>query len=323
MRIYVTGGTGYIGSALCRRWVREGLEVRALVRPTSDTRELESLGVTCCEGDLLDRFSLREGMSGADWVVHAAAAVDPRIPEPEMVDANVQGSENVASLAFKLGVGRFLAISSIASFGGSPPDGSPATEDSPPQLPLPTGYSRTKRAGEEAIRRWAQEGLRVNVVYPSLVYGPPGKKMGSNYFLRQMVKGRFPAIVAADRAACWIFIDDLIEGIARVMARAEPGRDFLMSGHSTTIGDTVHLVCEMAEVAPPRWKLSVPMARLMVGLMSPLYRLRGHSPPLDREQVANLARHWNFDDARAREELDWRPRSLEEGLPPTLEMIRS
>lgn len=266
---------------------------------------------------------MRAGMNGADWVVHAAASLDIRTPEREMAAVNVQGSENVASLAHELGVGRFLLLSSVAAFGGSPADGSPANEDSPPKLPLPTRYSRTKRAGEEAVRRWAGRGLRLNVVYPSLVYGPPGKKMGANYFLRQMVLQRFPVVVAADRYVSWVHIDDIVEGIDRVVERAEPGRDYLMTGQSLTLADTVDLVCRMAAVPSPRWRLPVPVARFLVALSGPIYRIRGFRPPMDQEQIANLARNWRFDDSRARRELGWSTRTLEEGLPETIEMLRS
>src|SRR5436309_906188 len=236
MRVYLTGGTGYIGRVLARRLVEAGHEVRALVRATSapaSVETLRALGIATFVGDLGDRYTLREGMSGADWVIHAAADLDLTGPAERMRQANVEGSENVASLAYKLGVGRFLAVSSMASFGGSPADGSSATEASPPLLPFPTLYSATKHAGELAIREWGKRGLRLNTVYPSLVYGPPGKKGGSNFFLRQIVKGRLPALVGADRKASWVYLEDLVDGLLKLMAKAPPGRDYLMTGDVT------------------------------------------------------------------------------------------
>src|SRR3954451_9057698 len=104
MRIFLTGGTGYIGLALARRLVAAGHEVRALVRSTSNVEPLKELGIATFTGDIGDRVSMREAMSGADWVIHAAAELDLTGPPERMRTANVQGSENVASLAFKLGV---------------------------------------------------------------------------------------------------------------------------------------------------------------------------------------------------------------------------
>src|SRR5581483_1730570 len=262
VRIFLTGASGYIGSALCRRLAPAGHELRALVRPTSQVDELRRLGVATFPGDLADRASMREGMSGADWVIHAAAELDPRTANDRMQQVNVAGSENAASLAWKLGVPRFLAISSVAAFGGSPADGTPATEETPPQLPYPTPYSATKHAGQEAIRAWAQRGLRVNIVFPSLVYGPPAKRAGSNSLLKSLARGKFPALIGADRLASWIFLDDLVAGILAVMERALPGRDYLLTGDVTTVRGLADRVCGLAGIAPPRWNLSPGVARV-------------------------------------------------------------
>ncbi|HUO86824.1 MAG TPA: NAD-dependent epimerase/dehydratase family protein [Thermoanaerobaculia bacterium] len=323
-RIYVTGATGYIGQPLALRLAGLGHEVRALVRDSSDPRRvaaLESAGVGCFVGDLADRASLREGMSGADWVIHAAAELDPAVPAERMRRANVDGSENVASLAAKLGTGRFLAVSSIAAFAGSPDDGSPATEETPRHADPPSLYSATKRAGEEVIRTWVGRGLRLNVVWPSLVYGPPGKKQGTNSLLRRYAKGRVPLMVGADRRSSWIFLEDLLDGMLRVIERAPAGRDYLMTGDVATIEEVVRQVAALAGVRPPRWSLPVPVAKAFLLLATPYYRLRGWRPPASADQLDSLARHWAFDDARARRELDWQPRPLAAGLPPTIEHL--
>jgi nucleoside-diphosphate-sugar epimerase len=320
MRIFLTGGTGYIGRLLASRLAKAGHEVRALVRPTSDAELLRQLGIAIFPGDLADRASMREGMSGADWVIHAAAELDLTGPPERMRRTNVQGSENVASLAYKLGVGRFLSVSSMAYFGGSPPDGSIVGEDAPIQ-PFPTLYSATKHSGELAIQEWAKRGLRVNTVYPSLVYGPPGKKQGANNFLRGFLKGRFPVVTGADRKMSWIYLEDLVEGMLKVMEKAPTGRHYLMTGDITTVRCLVNRVCELGGVRPPRFDVPLGLVRVGAAVSAPLFKLRGHRPPFTAEALNSLKRHWAFDDTRARTELDWHPRGLDEGLPPTVELL--
>jgi nucleoside-diphosphate-sugar epimerase len=325
MRLYLTGATGYIGKALCLRLRAEGHEVRALVRATSPPETLallEEIGVATFPGDIRDRASLREGMSGADWVVHAAAELDLHAPDDRMAGVNVAGSENVASLASKLGVGRFLSISSVAAFGGSPADGTAATETTPPQLPLPTRYCVTKAAGEERVQQWARQGLKVNTVFPSLVYGPPGKKQGANSLLRSQMLGRFPALIAPEKLTSWVFLDDLVDGIARVIERAPPGRGYLLAGEAWSIRRMAQRVAELSGTKPPRRELSVPAAKALFRLAGPFLKLAGRPLPIPLEQLDSLDRHWSFDDSRAREELGWRPRGLEEGLGITLEFLR-
>jgi nucleoside-diphosphate-sugar epimerase len=323
MRIFLTGGTGYIGRALARRLVETGHEVRALVRPTSNSEPLRQLGVATFTGDVADRLSMREGMSGADYVVHAAADLDLAGPPERMRQANVQGSENVASLAYKLGVGRFLSVSSMAYFGGSPSDGSVADETAPLQTPFPTLYSATKHSGELAIQEWAKKGLRINTVYPSLVYGPPGKKEGASSILRGFLRGRYPFLAGADRRMSWIYLDDLVEGMLRMMAKAPPGRGYLMAGDVTTLRGLADRVCALGGVAPPRLDLPLGLARAALVLSTPFFRLAGRRPPFSHDQLNSLERHWAFSDARAQAELDWHPRGLDEGLPPTVEFLKA
>ena len=104
--------------------------------------------------------------------------------------------------------------------------------------------------------------------------------------------------------------------------RAEPDRDYVLAGDTATLGEIVRLVADLGGVEAPRWRLPQPLAAILVSLTAPLSRLRGWRPPLNREQLRSLAVHWHFDDARARAELGWRPRSLAEGLPPTVEYLR-
>jgi dihydroflavonol-4-reductase len=73
MRTFVTGGTGFIGGAVVRRLLEAGHEVKVLVRPGADTRQLDGLPVERMKGDLRDRESLRRGMTGCQWIFHVAA----------------------------------------------------------------------------------------------------------------------------------------------------------------------------------------------------------------------------------------------------------
>jgi len=96
-----------------------------------------------------------------------------------------------------------------------------------------------------------------------------------------------------------------------------------MTGDVTTLRDLVNRICELGGVKPPRVNLPLGVARLALVLSSPLYRLRGRRPPFSTEQLNSLERHWAFDDSRAQNELDWHPRELDEGLPPTVEFLKA
>jgi dihydroflavonol-4-reductase len=339
MRIFLTGATGYIGRALAARLAAEGHELRALVRPTSDLARLAGVEIATFTGDVADRYSMREGMSGSDAVVHLAAELDFGAPPARMEAINVGGAENVASLAYKLGVGRLLAVSSVAALGGSPDDGSPADLATPrPEAPM--RYGRTKAAGDRAIAEWAKRGLAVDTVHPSLVYGPPGKKEGANAFLRRIALGRMPAIVAPGNRTSWIHLDDVIEAMVRILARppggrggedpgARPagraalGKGWILAGDVVTVRELVERVSAAAGRRPPRLALPLAAARPLAAAAGLAARLRGRRPPFDREQLASLERHWAYDDSATRADLGWSPLGLDEGLPGTVEYLLS
>lgn len=334
MRVFLTGSTGYVGSRLATRLAAAGHEVAALARDTSDgakRRRLEAAGVRLFYGDVTDRYSLREGMSGADWVVHAAADLDFAAPPARQRAVNIEGSANVASLAFKLGVGRLLTVSTIAVFGGSPDDGAPATEGSAPREPLPSLYGFTKSQADAVVAEWAERGLPVNTVYPSMVYGTwsggegddddacRGRRGGANPLIAALARGRLPALVGGRRRMSWVHLDDLVDGVLRVLEHAPPGERYLLTGEVATLERLVAEVERLSATAAPRLRLSPTVARGVGILTAPLYKLRRRRSPFLRDYLRSLAREWAFDDAKARRELGWQRRDLAAGLPPTVE----
>ena len=129
-------------------------------------------------------------------------------------------------------------------------------------------------------------------------------------------------LVGADRWMSWIYLEDLIEAMVRLIGRAEPGRDFVLAGGAARLGEVVDRVAELGGVEPPARRLSLPVGMVLARLTAPFYRLRGRRPPLNPDQLRSLASNWHFDDARARADLDWLPRGLEEGLPQTVAYLQ-
>ena len=118
MKALVTGATGFVGGAVARALVRDGTDVRALVRSKSEARNLSGLPVEQVEGDLLDPASLRRALAGCRQLNHVAAfyalwAKDPSI----FYDVNVTGTRNVLTAARLAGVERTVYCSTIGAIG--------------------------------------------------------------------------------------------------------------------------------------------------------------------------------------------------------------
>ena len=145
MRSLVTGASGFVGSAVMRELLAAGHEVRVLVRPQSDRRNLQGLSVETVEGNLRDQASLRRAVKGCDYLFHVAADYRLWTPEPDiMYDTNVRGTQELILAAAEAGIRRIVYTSSVATLGYNE-DKTPATEDTPSALHMMIGhYKRSK-----------------------------------------------------------------------------------------------------------------------------------------------------------------------------------
>ena len=224
MRTFVTGGTGFIGGAVVRRLLEAGHEVKALVRPGADTRQLDGLPVERVEGDLRDRESLRRGMAGCGWVFHVAALYSYwGYRWNDFYQANVEGTRQVLEVARQEGIERVVYTSSIAALGVHK-DGSPATEDTPSTLADRIGpYQRSKFLAEEVARNFARQGLPVVIVNPSSPVGiGDHKPTPTGQIIVDFLNGRIFGYV--DTGLNIIDVEDVAAGHLLAAERGQVGR---------------------------------------------------------------------------------------------------
>lgn len=173
-RVLVTGATGLVGSHAAARFREDGWHVRALVRPGSDTRFLESLGGQLVLGDVTRPESFSGAAEGCEAVVHAAAHLGSSAPWSRFRRVNVDGTRHVLAEAIRSGARRFVHVSSVAVYG--PPSRQPRLpldEDASTDLPLGRSahYERSKRMAEAAVRRTAEDAVEWSMVRPAVVMG--------------------------------------------------------------------------------------------------------------------------------------------------------
>lgn len=178
MRVFLTGGTGLLGSHLAEELVREGHEVTALVRPGSDSGFLRAIGVDLVEGDVTDDVELlTRAVGDCDHVVHSAALVYSGGGWDAVAAVNVLGTDRVLSAAARGGAQKVVHISSVAVYGSGDAH---SDETESPTSPLDDGdhYARSKREAERVARRVEREtGLPVTIMRPSAVYGERDRLM--------------------------------------------------------------------------------------------------------------------------------------------------
>jgi nucleoside-diphosphate-sugar epimerase len=309
MRVYLTGGTGLLGSHVAQELRDEGHEVVALHRRGANTRLLEELECELVEGDVRDTAEgLASGMTGCTHVVHGAALVYTSGEWPEVRAVNVNGTRNVLTAAVQVGVGHALHVSSVAVYG--PVDG-PVTEHTAIDSIIPAAdlYARSKREAEEVARGIERlQGLPVSIVRPCAVYGERDRLMvpGLLKILRMPV---VPLIGPGSNTVPAVYAGNLAGAMRLVLKAARGGTTYdLGCDHSLTQRD---LLEGLARGLGTRVRFAAIPAGLVTGAARLMDRL-GMSTPgakhLPISRVVRLALGDNpYASERVRQELGWEP----------------
>lgn len=321
MKALVTGATGFTGGAVCERLVRDGWEVTAFVRPTSDTGLLERLGVRCVGVDLTDPEAVAAAFPDVDVVFHIAAAYRAEhVDHDEFWQVNVEATRHLLEEARRRNVSRFVHCSTVGVQGEI--EDPPAGEDY--RFKPGDHYQESKLAGERLALEFFADGLAGTVVRPVGIYGP-----GDRRFLKlfkPIAKGYFLMIGSGKTLYHLTFIDDLVEGFMLAATRPEAlGEVFTIAGERyTTLNELVEQVSHA--VGRRSRKLSVPLKPVLWAAVvcDRVCRLFGVSPPLYPRRVEFFALDRAFSIDKAKRLLGYTPKvGLEEGLRRTAEAYRA
>jgi dihydroflavonol-4-reductase len=255
MKVFVTGATGFIGGKTAERLKAAGHELRCLVRRTSDAGLVTRLGATPTVGDITDKASVLEGMSGCDWVVNIAAAYAFWLPKRKTYAAvNVGGTRNVIEAAVGAGVSKVVHVSTVAIYGK--PVESPFKEDAAPGPVRFSEYARTKYQGDLAAWEISQsESLPLVMVYPGGVLGPDDPKPTGEY-IQNLIRGRMPATVFNDSIFPWVHVRDVAEIIVRAAEKeGNAGEKYLAVAENLTFGQINKMISEISGVPLPRLRM--------------------------------------------------------------------
>ena len=247
MKSLVTGANGFVGSAVARCLLDAGHEVRCLVRPGSDRRNLHKLPVEISEGDLRSAPSLKRAVTGCDSLFHVAADYRLWVPNPEtMYDINVKGTEALILAAAEAGMKRMIYTSSVATLG-THQDGTSANEDTPSSLVSMTGhYKRSKFMAEEIVQQITDEHkLPLVIVNPSTPIGPRDiKPTPTGRIVVDTLCGRMPAYVNTGLNVA--HADDIAHGHLLAYAHGKPGERYILGGENMTLLQILQTIDEIS-----------------------------------------------------------------------------
>ena len=328
VRVLITGGTGFIGRRLTAAALARGAIVFVLTRhpEAAKARTLALAGARLLLGDVTDRESVRRALEVArpQRLFHNAGWYElgiPRRRRRQMRAVNVDGVENVLSLAAELGVDRVIYTSSTTALGDT--GGAVADEGFQRCAPVTSWYEATKADAHSLALRHQQAGEPVVIVAPAQVVGS-GDHSPFGVMARLFLRGRLPPIGWAPQGAfTFAHVDDVADGMLAAGERGKPGELYFLAGETLTLRELMRVWKTSAGRAPVWLWLPRPVALAMAGLTAPVLRASGRTAFISPEVVRSGFVSFRYSSAKAIADLGVTFRSAEQAWDETLRTERA
>jgi dihydroflavonol-4-reductase len=320
MPVLVTGGSGFVGSAIVLELLKRGQPVRTLVRSRERLGNLEGLDVEVVEGDLLDCDSLERALRGCEQVFAAAALYANWLPEPTLIErVNIQGTHNLLEMCLHGGQ-RVVYTSSTAALGAH--GHQPANESARFNLEeVGDAYYVSKYRAEQVALDMAAQGLDVVIVNPTNPVGPRDiKPTPTGALILSVLKRALPGYV--DGGINLIDVDDVAIGHVLAMEKGKPGERYVLGNANLSIHDYFDLIGEVAGVTPPGIELPKSFARLAAFGYTAVARIT-NTPPLTTPAWVEIGSRYSFwDSSKAVRELGLPQHSIQESIARAVQWFR-
>jgi dihydroflavonol-4-reductase len=306
VKVLVTGATGLVGANVVREAIAAGHEVRAMVRPTSDTRALP-FGIETVEGDVMDRASIARAVAACDGVVHCAARFRYHdVSAAELHDVAVEGTRNVIRAAATVGARRVVVTSSSVTCGYSTTQ-EVVDEHAPSRAGDREPYVESKIAQERvAFDEGAAAGIDVVVACPTITVGPYDTHLSPSNaiiitFLRDPLRLTYPG------GCNVVAVADVARGHLLLLERGIAGTRYLLGSENLTWTELFRAIADRCGVSGPYLRAGHVGAYLAAATAEWIARITGEPPLTTRTQARMVGRYYWYSVARAME-LGYAPR---------------
>lgn len=324
MLAFVTGATGFLGSHVARVLSDQGANLRLLIRPTSNLKNLQGLNAETSTGDLRDPVSLEKAMSGCDTVFHVAADYRLWVRDPnEMYRSNVDGTRSLLEAARKNRVQRVVYTSSVATMGFTS-NGTPADEDSPVSLADMIGhYKRSKFMAEQIALQAGRSGMHVVTVNPTTPIGEQDvKPTPTGRIVVDFLKRKFPAYV--ETGLNLVDVRECARGHVAALEKGKSGERYILGGENLTLKQILDKLGEITGLPSPSIKLPYFFA-FATGVVDEAItgRLLRREPRATVDTVRMGKKKMFASSAKAEREFGWKIVPVDNALSRAVEWFRA
>jgi dihydroflavonol-4-reductase len=324
LKSFLTGATGFLGSHVARVLSEQGADLRLLVRPTSNLKNLEGLRAETATGDLRDPASLEKAMSGCDTVFHVAADYRLWVRDPnEMYRSNVEGTQAILEAARKNSVRCVVYTSSVATMGFTG-NGCPADEDSPVSLADMIGhYKRSKFMAEQVALEAGRGGMRVVTVNPTTPVGEQDvKPTPTGRIVVDFLKRKFPAYV--ETGLNLVDVRECARGHIAAMEKGKSGERYILGGENLTLKQILDKLGAISGLPSPKVKLPYFVAYAAGAVDQTISgRLLGREPRATIETVRMGKKKMWASSGKAERELGWKTLPADAALRRAVDWFRA
>ena len=322
MKAFVTGGSGFVGTNLIHLLLKEGFEVRAMVRSTSVISQLKTLPVELAYTDL-NSSKLAFHLEGCDVLFHAAAHYSLwRSDHDRLFESNVLGTRNILAAAKSAGIRRTVYTSSVAAIGVKP-DASPTTEayQSKPE-DLISAYKRSKYWAEQEIVNAVGAGQDIVTVNPTSPIGPWDiKPTPTGEIILRFLRRQMPAFV--DTGLNFIAIEDVCRGHLLALERGKTGDRYILGHKNLSLQDFLLQLSSLTGLSAPHLKVPhwLPLGAAWVD--ERVLTQFGKVPSLAIDGVRMSQQKMYYDASKAVKELGLPQTDLESSIVASIDWFRS
>ncbi|MTJ07104.1 NAD-dependent epimerase/dehydratase family protein [Anabaena sp. UHCC 0204] len=312
MKIFITGANGFTGSHLVKALENQGHTIKCLVRKTSNLSRLNNCKVELIYGEITDYEIITKAMEGVDIVFHLAAYVElGLVNAAEMEKVNVEGTRTILEIAKAASISKIIYCSTIGIYGNS--FGKVINETfQRQQINFSSAYDRTKYLGQQLVNQFVKAGLPVVSIMPSGIFGIDDPHFGPVMQLFLQKKLKF--WVGGDRLTGIVHVDDLVTAMILAVEKSPAGEHYIISAGELKTREMFAFLSQETGIPIPL-ELPEPIVRVIGNLLDLIGRTFAWNPPLSNERIHYLYdRCVRVDSTKARQQLGWQPRSINETL---------